>query len=111
MTSTIEIEKFEVDHTLCGKHQRGANAAGGAIGDMSDYLDYDDELAPTESDLSHVIKRADRNSKPIEVFTGQDPVFNVQNLCLRISMLERPQIIKMVLFVLLVLGCYIGVYL
>ena len=106
MTSTIEIEKFDLDHTL-----RGAGG-GGKRGDISDFFEGDDdELAPTESDLSHVIKRADRDRNPIEIFSGQDPMFNLANLGLRIRMLQRCQIYKLLLILLVVFLCYLAIYL
>ena len=55
--------------------------------DISDLYD-DDDYVPSESDLSHVIRRAERQRK-IEVFSGKDPMFNIANLVLRVKMLTR----------------------
>jgi len=64
MTSTIEIDKCDA----LRKHQR---ATGAGVTEMSELYDLDDdEYAPTESDLSYVIRRAERGRKPIEVFSG-----------------------------------------
>ena len=106
MTSTIEIEKFDIDPTLNGK------SGGNKRGDLSDFFDgEDEEQALSESDLSHVVKRADLERNPIEFFSGDDPIFNLANLGMRIKQLTKPQVYKLTAIIIAVILCYVGIYL
>jgi len=97
MTATIDIEKFDLD-------QRRKRQANGQSNDFYAAEDEDDdEIAPSESDLSYVVRQRETNIKMLEVFSGVDPLCNCQNLDVRITSLTREQKCEHVTMILLVL--------
>ena len=60
--------------------------------------------------MSYVNKRTEKRNS-IEVFSGDDPMCNLANLYERIKRLTRIQLVKMTLVVLIVIGCFIAIYL
>ena len=87
----IEIQKF--DDT---RRQRLANGE-----ELTDTIQ-------SESDLSHVVRHKEQRLS-IEIFKGSDPMFNCQNLYLRIRGMTRTQMCKISLLMLIILACTISI--
>ena len=59
------------------------------------------EMVPTESDVSFVRRARVGPRRRIEVFSGDDPMFNIHNLKLRIYGMERKHVIYLSLLLLM----------
>ena len=59
-------------------------------------------MVPEESDVSFVRRAHVGPRKRIEVFTGDDPMFNVHNLKLRIQGMERKHVVYLSLLILVI---------
>ena len=99
MTSTIEIEKFKADDKRL-KHKDFDDDSDGWNRDRT-------EMAPSESDLSQVMKKRVGPGKSINIFTGEDPMFNVHNLKLRVQGIQRKDV-YMIAIVVFVLACAVS---
>lgn len=88
--SRIEIEKFDPDSRRTKVYDA----------DEYDEFGQRSEMAPSESDLSQVMRRRDGPGRRIEVFSGVDPIFNCKNLGLRIKRLTRKQVCLLAMLVL-----------
>ena len=93
--STIEIERF---------NDSKRNIRGRADGDENN--ERGESVEVSFVDVSQVIRNKDR-TKSIEIFSGEDPMFNCKNLGLRIKSLERKHYWQLAL-ILLLLGLAIG---
>lgn len=79
MTSTIEIEKVYADRKYRNKKDFDEDSE-----DFNNGGDRTEIWEPSESDMSAVERKRVGPRGGIDVFTGDDPIFNVHNLKLRI---------------------------
>ena len=67
------------------------------------------DIAPSESDLSQIIKKREGPRKSIEIFSGNDPMFNFKNAALRISRMTRKDVCLLLLLIFVVLCAVVAV--